>query len=79
MPSLIAEILSDSTRHKDTVLKLQAYQNLKVPYYLIVDPESSEVVLHTISEEGYRRTESQAVYVSPNCSIEVNFGTIFEK
>jgi Uma2 family endonuclease len=48
-PILVVEVLSDSTRGRDLVLKREAYLRWGIPEYWIVDPEEREI---TIVREG---------------------------
>lgn len=52
-PDLVVEILSDSTRSKDLILKLYKYQKAGVREYWIVDPRHLEVTVHCFEEEDY--------------------------
>ena len=52
-PDLVVEILSDSTRSKDLILKLYKYQSAGVREYWIVDPKHMEVTVHYFEEEDY--------------------------
>ena len=50
-PELAIEILSDSTRGKDLVLKLNKYCEAGVTEYWTVDPRSKEITVFTFHEE----------------------------
>lgn len=52
-PELIVEVSSDSTFRIDAVDKLIAYQKIvSLKYYLIVDPENTQVIVYTKDSEG---------------------------
>ncbi len=52
-PELIVEVSSESTFKNDAVDKLIAYQRIpSLKYYLIVDPENTEVICYTKDNEG---------------------------
>lgn len=52
-PELIVEVSSESTFKFDAIDKLIAYQKIPLlKYYLIVDPENTEVVVYTKDNEG---------------------------
>jgi Uma2 family endonuclease len=52
-PELIVEVSSESTFRSDAVDKLIAYQKFAtLKYYLIVDPETIEVLVYTKDNEG---------------------------
>ena len=76
-PILVAEILSDSTRRKDTIFKHKAYQDLGVKYFLMVEPEDSTVALFCLEDGLYRPTESEILELSEQCVFSVKFADIF--
>ena len=43
-PTLIAEVLSEATRVRDRTIKRNLYQSEGVDHYLILDPDSNEMV-----------------------------------
>ena len=51
-PVLIFEILSKSTRLKDTGLKFELYEREGVEYYAIVDPEQGVAKVYRLNSEG---------------------------
>ena len=52
-PELIAEVLSPSTFRTDTIDKYIAYTTIpSLLYYLIVDPETTYVILHAKTADG---------------------------
>lgn len=66
-PSLVVEVLSDSTKSKDLVRKLDLYQESGVQEYWVVNPSSAEIYIysftnHTIDRfltfKGVERAES---------------------
>ena len=50
-PELTLEILSDSTRSKDLLLKTYKYKNAGVKEYWIIDPKKKEVLVYDFSDE----------------------------
>lgn len=54
VPSLVVEILSESTRSKDMVKKLDLYINSGVREYWIVNPFNKEIYLYHIEENDIR-------------------------
>ena len=50
-PDLTVEILSDSTRSKDMLLKTWKYKNAGVKEYWIIDPGKQEVLVYDFSNE----------------------------
>ena len=54
-PTLVVEILSDSTRSKDMVLKLATYMQSGVREYWVVDPAGHAVLVYWFEENGNQR------------------------
>ncbi len=53
-PDLVVEVLSDSTRQLDQVLKKAVYQRAGVPEYWIVDPQQEQVEQFLLHAGQYR-------------------------
>jgi len=83
VPSLVLEVLSESTRSKDMLKKLDLYANSGVNEYWIVNPFSREVYLYFFSEGGiseYRVFREKDVVQSVFFKgLEVSLEQIFEK
>ena len=75
-PDLTVEILSDSTRSKDMLLKTWKYKNAGVREYWIIDPRRKLVLVYDFSDEDlqpqtYSFTDSIPVLISEGrCSID---------
>ena len=54
-PALVVEILSESTRGTDEILKLQLYEKHGVQEYWIIDPELHTVQVYRMSDQTYSR------------------------
>lgn len=54
-PDLVVEILSESTRKADEVIKRKLYQRHGVPEYWVIDPELETVKVYRISDRSYAR------------------------
>ncbi len=52
-PDLVMEILSPSTRKKDTGIKVTKYGNAGVREYWIIDPEQEKVLVYDFTREIY--------------------------
>jgi len=50
-PDLVIEILSDSTRNKDMIDKLNSYMLSKVKEYWIVDPRQQTIIIYSFDDE----------------------------
>ena len=77
-PDLTIEILSDSTRSKDLLLKTYKYKNAGVREYWIVDPKKKEVLVYDFSNEDlqpekYSFTDEIPIHISGGeCRIDFN-------
>ena len=52
-PEFIVEILSQSTKRKDMIIKLRKYMNAGVKEYWIVDPEKKTVLVYDFLNDDY--------------------------
>jgi Uma2 family endonuclease len=59
-PDLVIEILSDSTRRNDRLVKYNLYQRAGVREYWIVDPDSRVVSVYTLEEGAYHAAATYA-------------------
>jgi Uma2 family endonuclease len=76
-PDLVVEILSDSTRRVDRLVKYQLYQRAGVPEYWIVDPAGKTVAVHRLqdgqygSPDLYLAGDTVPVSVLEDCAIDL--------
>jgi Uma2 family endonuclease len=76
-PDLVVEILSDSTRRVDRLVKYQLYQRAGVPEYWIVDPAGKTVAVHRLqdgqygSPDLYLAGDTVPVSVLEDCTIDL--------
>jgi Uma2 family endonuclease len=54
-PDLVVEILSDSTRNKDMIDKLNSYMLSRVKEYWIVDPKQETVIIYSFENNEIER------------------------
>ncbi|MCM8710964.1 Uma2 family endonuclease [Clostridium sp. SYSU_GA19001] len=52
IPSFIIEILSHSTEHRDTGIKLQVYERFEVPEYWIINIKDSSIKVYSNNVNG---------------------------
>lgn len=55
VPDLIIEILSETTRKTDEIIKRKLYERYGVQEYWIVDPELETVKVYRMTPQGYSR------------------------
>ncbi len=83
VPDLIVEILSPGSRDYDLKVKLRAYADASVPEYVIIDPETRTLALHSLIEPGryaepqiYRETDTVTFACLPGVALRV--GVLFD-
>ena len=81
-PEMIFEILSKSTRHKDTGIKFDLYEQEGVAYYVMVDPQSSIAKIYHLNSEGkyikVKDVSDEVIEFSlSSCSLSFNFSQIW--
>ncbi len=54
-PDLVVEILSDSTRKTDEMIKRKLYERFGVREYWIIDPDLDTIKIHRKGQDGYTR------------------------
>lgn len=59
-PDLVVEILSDSTRKTDEIVKRKLYERYGVREYWIVDPELETVKIYRLTDQSYVRAAELA-------------------
>lgn len=80
-PDLVVEILSKSTKRKDSLLKTAKYANAGVREYWIVDPKQKKVVVYDFEHEDYPVIygfEDKVPVRIFNGECEVDFAEIYE-
>lgn len=82
-PTLIAEVLSDSTRQNDFNYKRQLYRREKVDMYLIVDPNEETIEvdrrLNDGSYETFQADDTLILRVCQNCEFTIPTRKLFHR
>ncbi len=60
MPDLVVEIISPSTERRDRTTKFRVYQQVGVPWYWLIDPDSLIIQENKLTPEGYLVAQSIA-------------------
>lgn len=80
-PSLIFEILSESTAHKDRHTKYAIYEHEGVGYYCIIDPENSVAKIYRLQAGRYVKqldaTQESFEFELGECRIDFDFSRIW--
>ncbi len=79
---LLIEVLSPATALKDKNNKFRIYQSFGIKYYLIIDPDSQEVVMYKLSNQDKYEAliieyMDRVFFDLHTCNIEVNLKNIF--
>ena len=82
-PSLVVEILSDSTALKDRITKFSIYKKFGIEYYLMIDPEKESVEIYSLQDskyvlQKYLQNTPYTFSLSEDCKIEVAIKNIWE-
>ena len=79
-PDWICEIVSDTHRTHDTVVKLTRYHEAGVPHYWIVDQYEQKLTVHRHTADGYTVVLTAAaparVHAEPFGEIELDIGVL---
>jgi len=80
-PDWICEIVSESNRKTDTIIKLRCYYAAAVPHYWILDQVDRSLSVHRHTPDGYllvmRADASERVRAEPFDAIELHVGALF--
>ena len=82
--AIVVEVLSPSTAMKDRNNKFYIYQSQKIPYYLIVDTDKSEIEIYHLNEDGKYQLEKilpakpYTFILDDGCTIDLLPGNIWE-
>jgi Uma2 family endonuclease len=82
-PDFVIEILSETTRKIDEIIKRKLYEQHGVREYWIVDPELESVKVYRTTEQGYTRaaelsTESKSALSTPLIpGLQISLSEIF--
>ncbi len=80
-PSLVVEVISPSSRLKDTITKFDLYQNFGVPYFIIVDNDDQSIKIYHLVNGQYILADTTSNYIfelKDGCKITPNFDRIFD-
>ena len=80
-PDLVIEVLSKSTRKKDTVIKLNKYMNAGVREYWMIDPAYKKVIVYDFERDNYPAIYGFDAKVPVgiwNGDLEIDFAEVYE-
>lgn len=64
VPTLVVEILSESTRRNDLIKKLDLYMVGGVEEYWIADPQNKEITVYTFNEHVTYKAPEKALSIT---------------
>jgi Uma2 family endonuclease len=81
-PPLIVEVLSKATVLKDLNIKFQLYEEQRVKYYIIIDPDKYIADIFKLQSDRYqlqKKVVQKKIFEFEwqNCKTKLNFGNIF--
>ena len=78
-PVLTAEILSASSRDRDTQYKVDLYRESGVKRYLIVDPDESSIEHHNYADQTRRKSTSGTLEIAlaPQTPLTIHLNDLF--
>jgi Uma2 family endonuclease len=81
-PALVVEILSPSTALKDRHTKSHLYASQKVPYFILVSPETEDVEIYALKENDYVLKQKAKDFTykfdfPEDCSATIDFSEIW--
>lgn len=80
-PAVVVEVLSESTRERDLGPKQTIYQEQKVPYYLILDPDAGVLTALELGKNGsyaeVRVSDSLILKICGDCELDVDVRRLF--
>ncbi len=78
VPYLIVEILSESSSYRDRIVKKELYEQQKVRYYIIADPDTKSTEIYELIDNKFRQTESTGFNLTEECEISLDLTAIWE-
>jgi Uma2 family endonuclease len=81
-PVMIVEVLSQSTKAIDQVVKFQMYQSQGIRYYLIIDPGREEAEIYELSDGQYKMTSGgkdfKHDFMIDGCKVSIDFKEVWK-
>lgn len=75
-PELVIEIVSDSSKFMDELVKFEKYEELGVPYYVLVYPETKSWKAYENSQKGFKLMERLSFKIK-DCQIELDINRVW--
>lgn len=68
-PVLIVEIISESSKYRDRIVKKELYEFNKIKYYLIADPDNKSIETFELIYGKYQTTTLREFVLSESCKL----------
>ena len=72
-PTLVVEILSPSTAIKDRSVKFDLYEQQKVKYYILLNPDNKTQKIFTLQNDVYVEIQTTEFVLHNNCPLQIDF------
>jgi Uma2 family endonuclease len=74
----VADIVSPSSKLKDTITKYSLYETFGISYYVIINPEDLSVNAFSLENDHYTIMEKPYIFhLDSSCSISPDFDNVF--
>lgn len=79
-PDMIIEVLSPSSKRRDTIIKLHKYMEAGVKEYWMIDPDKRKIIVHNFEQDdytiyGFDNTISVGIW---NGDCRIDFSEVYE-
>ena len=78
-PTLIVEILSPSSGHRDRVIKHEIYEAQGVRYYIIANPLSATYTVYQLIDNKYQEYTTNTFEIHADCIIKIDIAKVLEE
>lgn len=79
-PAVIAEVLSPSTQQRDRSAKFDLYQDERVMYYLMLDPDENTLNVYALDDGNYREQvidDEIVLDICDGCNLKFPIANLF--
>ena len=75
-PELVLEVVSESSKLQDEVIKFEKYEELGVPYYILIYPEQKSWKAYKNTKYGFKAIENLRLRLK-DCEVEIDINTLW--
>jgi Uma2 family endonuclease len=77
-PTLILEIISQSSRMRDRNTKFTLYEMCGVKYYLVADTDKESIEIYQLINNKYEQIQAEQFQLTEKCSVEIDLRNIWQ-